>query len=304
MAKQTRRNLILDIALTLAFVASLKPFVTGLAVHEWLGLAIGAAIAVHALLHRRWIAGISRRLACPLPGRTRLCYALNAALLLSFAFLVGSGLLLSQTVLPLIGLRPTPSLALATAHRLSAYVPLGLLAIKLALHWRWFVQALAPRRRARAATPAEAPVLATACPGRLSRRRFLVLGGGAACALALVGWYRLAAAQGTEALPAGAPLDEGEAAELLAPTDASPVAPTPAGAVATPQRTAAPLEPSVTVTRLAPPSPTATATAIPTVRPVVSSRCPYGLVNDPYPGRCRRYVDSDGSGYCDYSEAA
>ena len=29
--------------------------------------------------------------------------------------------------------------------------------------------------------------------------------------------------------------------------------------------------------------------------------CPFGLVDDPYPGRCRRYVDSNGDGLCDYS---
>lgn len=31
--------------------------------------------------------------------------------------------------------------------------------------------------------------------------------------------------------------------------------------------------------------------------------CPFGVVNDPYPGRCRHYVDSDGDGVCDYSVA-
>ena len=35
-----------------------------------------------------------------------------------------------------------------------------------------------------------------------------------------------------------------------------------------------------------------------------STRCPKGLVNDPYPGRCHHYVDSNGSGYCDLSETA
>jgi hypothetical protein len=29
--------------------------------------------------------------------------------------------------------------------------------------------------------------------------------------------------------------------------------------------------------------------------------CPRGLVNDPYPGHCRRYTDRDGDGICDYS---
>ena len=31
--------------------------------------------------------------------------------------------------------------------------------------------------------------------------------------------------------------------------------------------------------------------------------CPRGLTNDPFPGKCRRYVDSDGDGICDYSVA-
>jgi hypothetical protein len=31
--------------------------------------------------------------------------------------------------------------------------------------------------------------------------------------------------------------------------------------------------------------------------------CPRGLVNDPYPGQCRQYVDSNGDGICDYSVA-
>ncbi len=29
--------------------------------------------------------------------------------------------------------------------------------------------------------------------------------------------------------------------------------------------------------------------------------CPRGLVNDPYPGHCRRYTDRNGDGICDYS---
>jgi hypothetical protein len=36
----------------------------------------------------------------------------------------------------------------------------------------------------------------------------------------------------------------------------------------------------------------------------VRTACPKGLVKDPYPGRCRLYRDSNGSGYCDLSETA
>lgn len=27
--------------------------------------------------------------------------------------------------------------------------------------------------------------------------------------------------------------------------------------------------------------------------------CPYGLENDPYPGKCPRYMDTDNDGICD-----
>jgi len=33
----------------------------------------------------------------------------------------------------------------------------------------------------------------------------------------------------------------------------------------------------------------------------ITVACPFGLVNDPYPGKCRRYVDEDGDGICDLS---
>ena len=32
-----------------------------------------------------------------------------------------------------------------------------------------------------------------------------------------------------------------------------------------------------------------------------SVACPHGLANDPYPGKCRHYVDTTGDGFCDYS---
>jgi hypothetical protein len=32
--------------------------------------------------------------------------------------------------------------------------------------------------------------------------------------------------------------------------------------------------------------------------------CPYGLVNDPYPGQCPRYIDITGDGICDLSQGA
>jgi len=33
-----------------------------------------------------------------------------------------------------------------------------------------------------------------------------------------------------------------------------------------------------------------------------ATTCPYGMVNDPYPGQCPRYVDVGGDGFCDFSQ--
>lgn len=32
--------------------------------------------------------------------------------------------------------------------------------------------------------------------------------------------------------------------------------------------------------------------------------CPKGLVDDPYPGECSKYIDTDGDGICDHSQPA
>ena len=37
---------------------------------------------------------------------------------------------------------------------------------------------------------------------------------------------------------------------------------------------------------------------------ITTVSCPKGITYDPYPGRCRHYVDRDGYGYCDYSVPA
>jgi len=33
-----------------------------------------------------------------------------------------------------------------------------------------------------------------------------------------------------------------------------------------------------------------------------ATTCPYGMVNDPYPGQCPRYMDVGGDGFCDFSQ--
>lgn len=319
----TARNLYLDIALTVGFVASLKPFLTGIALHELLGLAVGVALIAHALLHRQWISAITCRLGCKMPLRTRVCYLLDALLMLAFGTLTITGVLISQAVLPALGLSGLPSLTLVSLHNLAAWIALGALAAKFALHADWIVSAVRCHILKRAAVRTRGTVR---CPeearGRrtlYSRRQFLsACGLGLGSAILLTLWRKWepmqALAQGLAAPVDVAP--DAVTADVLPTTptaDATATVPTsavqeqaPASIPATPAgtvtatQTAAEAVPAVTAV------PAATLVPLPTTTPVqiVRTRCPYGLVDDPYPGRCRRYVDSNGNGYCDLSQSA
>lgn len=317
----TARNLTLDIALTAGFLASLKPYLTGMALHEILGLAVGGALVVHALLHRKWITAITCRLGCKMPVRTRVCYLLDALLMLAFGTLTVTGVLISQAVLPALGLSGLPSLTLATLHNLAAWGALGALAAKLALHTDWIVSAVrchilrqAARRTRRTV---RCPEQAAGVRGTLySRREFLSacgLGLGSAMVLAL--WRKW---EPMQVLAQGL-VDPDDAAAASLSADVSPsmssqdaTATVPASAVqeqATATITASPSETATVATGVSPAvtaAPTATLVPLPTSTPVqvIRTRCPYGLVDDPYPGRCRRYVDNDGNGYCDLSQSA
>ncbi len=72
---------------------------------------------------------------------------------------------------------------------------------------------------------------------------------------------------------------------------------------ATPTATPTTQLPKSSVPTNTPVKPTAMPTRTPMpakAKPAVA--CPFGLVNDPYPGRCRRYVDKNRNGICDLSE--
>ena len=55
------RNLIVDTTIFTAFLFATDPRATGQSIHEWLGLALGAGIITHLLLHWKWIVNVMKR---------------------------------------------------------------------------------------------------------------------------------------------------------------------------------------------------------------------------------------------------
>ncbi len=115
----------------------------------------------------------------------------------------------------------------------------------------------------------------------ISRRKFLTVSTGAVLALVCVG-CGVKVDQTTKVVDADSTMVP---TSQSGPTDSAPV-----NTVVSPD-----VEPTTI--------PTSIPTPVPTQAPVaVSSRCPRGLINDPYPGRCRHYIDQNGNGFCDLSE--
>jgi hypothetical protein len=64
---QTKINLAVDSGIFFGFLIAEAPHFTGMAVHEWLGIAFGAGIITHLLLHWQWIVkAIKRYIVQPL----------------------------------------------------------------------------------------------------------------------------------------------------------------------------------------------------------------------------------------------
>ncbi len=111
---------------------------------------------------------------------------------------------------------------------------------------------------------------------QMDRRAFLRLGALATAGMAV--WLSACSAPASDEMAAVAQDAEQVATATIKPTAAAPTEP-----------------PQQPVERIATP------TASPPQQPG-GVACPFSLLNDPYPGRCKRYTDSNRNGVCDYSE--
>ncbi|WP_165055467.1 MULTISPECIES: DUF4405 domain-containing protein [unclassified Adlercreutzia] len=132
-------KMIFDIAMLAVYLVAANPAVTGIPLHEYLGLGAFLAMVLHITLSAGGLTGRGHG------GRL----ALNAVLLVSLAVCAVSGVMVSGTVLPALGLYETGYFFWDPLHALSAKVLLAALLVHLVLRspvaWAWI-----RRQRARA----------------------------------------------------------------------------------------------------------------------------------------------------------
>ncbi len=164
----SKTNLLVDLGVFAAFLVVADPRLTGIAVHEWLGVAFAATLTVHLLLHWRWIVATSLTFFRKLLHTSRLKLAVDALMFVAFTTVMMSGMMISRSVLGTFGVEVARNLAWSRLHSISADATLLLVGVHLGLSWSWMVgmvkrYLLAPLALTRqtARHPARVPVEAT-----------------------------------------------------------------------------------------------------------------------------------------------
>jgi len=132
-----RLNLWLDLALLVVFVMELELDFTGLTLHEWLGMGMGAALILHIVLHWRWIVNVTRTFFRKLLHESRLNYLLNLLLLADLGVIIVTGVLITRTLGLDFGLTRATSHNIQRWHILASNFSLLLVGLHVALHWKW-----------------------------------------------------------------------------------------------------------------------------------------------------------------------
>ncbi|HNT54954.1 MAG TPA: hypothetical protein PKG95_09605 [Anaerolineaceae bacterium] len=304
---------LVDAILLLGFLLAFFLDLTGLGIHQWLGVFLGALVVVHLLRHQDWVTRTLARFLAPLSWRVRVYAGLDFVLLLGFGLMILTGLAMSTWFnLPLADYTAWYNL-----HVGSSVATLLVVVAKLALHWRWIVitfQKMIPQPRA-IASPQPAPVPTVSLLPRpvaatgaqpLSRRQFLVTMGfvGAGAALALSNVAGLGSPAGSPSLDAAA-LDNtnGQSPAAAGQGGSAATATTPANmTVNTTTQTVGPA--AATPQPMA--TPTLAPTTVPTAQPtayVCTYRCRKGR-HCAFPGQCHSYTDQNNNGYCDLGECS
>lgn len=128
-----KRKVALDAVAAVFFAVAVLPQLTGIAVHEWLGIVALSALLMHLSASLTALAGLSRAARRgSLLAVARI--ALDAALFIALAVCVVSGVFVSATVLSAFGLFAPGYFVWDPLHAASAKVLLALVLVHVASH--------------------------------------------------------------------------------------------------------------------------------------------------------------------------
>jgi hypothetical protein len=139
-----------DVLLLATLLLLYAPRLTGLSLHEWLGVSLGVTLIVHLLLSWSWISARTRRFVGDGNSRARINYVLNWLLFVLILIEVTSGIAISHVALPSIGVQTINDRSWRALHNQTLNWALLVLGFHIAMNWRPLVagvsRCLWPRR--------------------------------------------------------------------------------------------------------------------------------------------------------------
>lgn len=135
----SKLNLWIDIVLFVAFIVDYNTHFTGIAIHEWLGIALIALFVYHLLLHWSWIVTMVSRVTQILPTIDRIKSVVDLLLYVAMVIVIASGIWISEVAMGQLGITIQPSGFWRQLHHLSAEMTIWLTGLHLALSWSWIV---------------------------------------------------------------------------------------------------------------------------------------------------------------------
>jgi len=174
-----------DAVLFAGFIATFFLDLTGLELHQWIGVFASVLAVYHLLSHWDWVSAVTQRFFGRISGKACQYYVLDMLMLTGFAVIAVTGLVISAW----LNLTLTNYPAWLTVHITASIITLLVLVLKLALHSYWIATAVRGAFALQSPQPARLAAVPVRAGGRrVSRREFLEVMGvaGAASLLALI----------------------------------------------------------------------------------------------------------------------
>ena len=282
--------IIIDVLALLGFLFAFMPDLTGYAVHEWLGLAVGVALIIHFSQHWKWIKTVTFRLRRIKP-KILLRFFVNGSLLLSFFAIIATGIGISSILtLPLENYE-----VWRLIHVLSSYGTLVMIGLKIALHWDWIVKQIKKVNKTSQVNEVS----------KESRRNFLRTGliTSAAAVIAIAEFKEWQNKTGGYFPVGETSTKEDGNSQLTDPVNEIIIEPTEDN-----QQKTTTLTEDENSSEVIGATSHSTATVIPTILPTATptEEAVMGVVRCnracTYPGKCQRYQDDNENGKCDLGE--
>lgn len=123
--------------LFISFILICVPQVTGISLHEWLSLTFTIVLMAHLAKHWQWWLSLPKTLLRFTNMSAWLRSIWNLLLYLAFVLVSLSGFLVSESLLPAIGLPVNISHFWSDLHHVSGNLIIPMLGVHLALHRGW-----------------------------------------------------------------------------------------------------------------------------------------------------------------------